>query len=49
MESTTFNVTNIIPKKLKLSEYELGDTLGTGILFNNVLISLLKVLLEGLK
>jgi serine/threonine protein kinase len=24
------NVTNIIPKKLKLADYELGQTLGTG-------------------
>jgi hypothetical protein len=31
MESTaTFNVSTIVPKKLKLSDYEMGQTLGTG-------------------
>jgi hypothetical protein len=26
-----FSITNIVPKKLKLNDYELGQTLGTGI------------------
>ena len=31
MESSNkLSVTNVIPKKLKLSDYELGQTLGTG-------------------
>ncbi len=25
-----FSIANIVPKKLKLSDYELGQTLGTG-------------------
>jgi hypothetical protein len=29
---TSINVLNIKPKKLKLSDYELGQTLGTGII-----------------
>jgi protein kinase A len=29
MESK-LNITNVIPKKLKLSDYEIGQTLGTG-------------------
>ena len=30
MEGKNMNVTNVIPKKLKLTDYELGQTLGTG-------------------
>ncbi len=26
-----FSISNIVPKKLKLSDYEMGQTLGTGI------------------
>ena len=29
------NILNITPKKLKLADYELGQTLGTGKLFQN--------------
>jgi hypothetical protein len=28
-----FSISNVTPKKLKLSDYELGQTLGTGKLF----------------
>jgi hypothetical protein len=30
MESGKFSISKVIPKKLKLSDYELGQTLGTG-------------------
>ncbi len=28
-----FSIVNITPKKLKLSDYDMGQTLGTGIIF----------------
>ena len=42
MEGKNLNVTNVIPKKLKLNDYDLGQTLGTGS-FGRVKISKAKV------